>query len=146
MLLLTHALQQERAALRPTRARLPHRRLTCCAPSPLVACRSWVERVVIGLSLCPWARPAHDAGGIHFAQTDASSREGVYLSLYTELQTLAAGVPPDVPETSIVVAPNAFQDDFLELCAVRLRPCPPNAAEDRSRSESTRSSCHTATR
>ena len=93
-------------------------RQRCCAVSPLLACRSWVERVVIGLTLCPWARPVQPS--IHFVQTEAPNREGVYLALYDEIQNLASGTPPEVPETTILVAPNAFKDDFLELCATAL--------------------------
>ena len=48
-------------------------------------------------------------------QTEAPNREGVYLALYDEIQNLASGTPPEVPETTILVAPNAFMDDFLEL-------------------------------
>eukprot|EP00966_Prymnesium_polylepis_P165621 3828615-Prymnesium_polylepis.1 len=67
--------------------------------TPLHACRRWVERVVIGLSLCPWARPANDAGTIRYVQTD---------------ELLRVSNPP---EATIDVAPDAFADDFLELCA-----------------------------
>lgn len=71
---------------------------------------------MIGLTLCPWARPVQPS--IHFVQTEAPNREGVYLALYDELQNLASGTPPEVPETTILVAPYAFKDDFLEFHAL----------------------------
>lgn len=82
---------------------------------PVASCRRWVENVVIGLMLCPWARPAYETGRVRFALSSSTTREGVYLSLLAELEKLASGLPPQVPETTILVTPNAFADDFLEL-------------------------------
>ena len=79
----------------------------------LLLTRRWVERVVVGLSLCPWAEPLLSSGGIRYALTDAATREGVFSSLLDELDILSSAVSP--PETTIIVAPHAFADDFIEF-------------------------------
>ena len=38
---------------------------------PVEACRSWVDSMVIGLSLCPWAKPVRDSGGLRCSITHA---------------------------------------------------------------------------
>ena len=76
------------------------------------ATRLWLERVVIGLSLCPWARPPYERGGVRIATTEASTPEDLSVALFREIALLQheAETPP---ETSILVCPQAFPEDFV---------------------------------
>lgn len=76
----------------------------------LLATRRWLERVVIGLSLCPWAKPVHDKQAVRLVHTAAHEAEDVLDDVLREIDALAAR---DDFETTIVVAPNAFVHDFV---------------------------------
>lgn len=75
----------------------------------VAAMRLWVERVVVGLSLCPWAKPVEADGRIRYAHAVASDAEGVSAVLLSEIEKL--GGAPEV-ETTIVVAPHFCAADF----------------------------------
>ena len=77
---------------------------------PTIATRLWVERVVIGLSLCPWVRPVHDRAALRFTQTNSADTEGLFACLLNEMDSLSSR---STHETVIVVAPQAFPDDFV---------------------------------
>ena len=65
----------------------------------------WVERVVMGLNLCPWARPVK--ASIRYVHTDADAL-GLYdAALKPELDLMAAD---STVETTVVIAPNAPSD------------------------------------
>ena len=67
--------------------------------------QAWVERVVMGLNLCPFARPVK--ASIRYVHTDADAL-GLYdAALKPELDLMAAD---SSVETTIVVAPNAPGD------------------------------------
>jgi hypothetical protein len=89
----------------------------CCAdqPAELIACKAWVENVVMGLNLCPWAAPARTE--IRYAFTDAAPT-GIFEIVQQEMATLRAG-GEGCPETTILVCPNApaDYDTFRELHA-----------------------------
>ena len=83
---------------------------------PISTTRLWLERVVIGLSLCPWAAPVHERSGVRIVSTSASSTEDLCASLWKEIRTLSDDVNSGRPtETTIMVAPHAFPDDFLSF-------------------------------
>ena len=52
------------------------------------ATRQWLEEVVIGLNLCPFARKELVSNRIRFAMSAADSEEALLLDLQTELQFL----------------------------------------------------------
>lgn len=74
--------------------------------------RAWVERVVIGLGLCPWAAPVHSRGEIAYSHTDADDREGVFAAVLCMLSSMSAGPSP---ETAFVIAPHFSPVDFYEF-------------------------------
>jgi hypothetical protein len=80
--------------------------------------RRWLERAVIGLNLCPFAKSVHVKGQVHFAISDATDAETLRLALVTELQDLVA-LAPEVRDTTLLVAPQAFPDflDFNDFLA-----------------------------
>lgn len=80
--------------------------------------RRWLERAVIGLNLCPFAKAPHVKGQIHYAVCAATSGKALLPALRAELQALAAADPAE-RETTLVIVPRAFADfldfnDFLD--------------------------------
>ena len=85
----------------------------------IVETRAWVERVVIGLKLCPFAPAPALKGLIRYATSEVETREALLEDLATELQHLVAS-PPEEVETTLLVHPQVLQDfhdfnDFLEI-------------------------------
>lgn len=76
----------------------------------------WLERAVIGLNLCPFAKGVHTKGQIHYAISHASDDLGLLHDLARELQDLVA-TPAAQRDTTLLVAPYAFADflDFNEF-------------------------------
>lgn len=80
--------------------------------------RAWVERAVIGLNLCPFARAPFAKGRVRIVETAASDTPALLARLEEELQRLAAGDPAAV-ETTLLVHPHVLSDfadynDFLD--------------------------------
>ncbi len=91
----------------------------------IVETRAWVERVVIGLKLCPFAPAPALKGLIRYAMSEAETPEALLEDLATELQHLVAS-PPEEVETTLLVHPQVLQDfhdfnDFLEIADEALR-------------------------
>lgn len=87
--------------------------------------RDWVERVVIGLKLCPFAPAPALKGLIRYVTSDAETCEGLLEDLATELQRLVES-PPEELETTLLIHPRVLQDfrdfnDFLEVANELLR-------------------------
>ncbi|SFR67449.1 hypothetical protein SAMN05216203_2438 [Marinobacter daqiaonensis] len=81
------------------------------------ATRQWVEDVVVGLNLCPFARRELVNETVRFAVTGAETEEALLEALVEELERL---VRDDSIETTLLVHPlalRAFHDynDFLAL-------------------------------
>lgn len=78
------------------------------------ATRQWLEEVVIGLNLCPFARREYEGGRIRFAVCGEQNPEDLLLEFAKELERLER--EPQL-ETSLLIFPNALADffDFLEL-------------------------------
>lgn len=81
----------------------------------LDATRRWVEAIVIGLNLCPFARRELVKERIRFEITDADSEEALLMALQDELVHLTEH--PEV-ETTLLVHPGVLRDfgeynDFL---------------------------------
>lgn len=73
----------------------------------------WLERAVIGLNLCPFAKAPHVKGRVHLAVSAATDRAGVLDDLAAELDALAA-TDASVRETALLIVPHAL-DDFIEF-------------------------------
>jgi uncharacterized protein len=82
------------------------------------ATRRWLETMVIGLNLCPFARRVFEADRIHYAVSDARDEAALLSDLERELRTLA-GAPITTIETTLLIHPHALTDfldynDFLD--------------------------------
>lgn len=88
-------------------------------PDTVVAdTRRWLERAVIGLNLCPFAKSVHVKGQVHCAVSAATDGPALRDDLLRELRDLAAA-DPGVRDTTLLVAPEAFPDflDFNDFLA-----------------------------
>ncbi|MGE4241672.1 DUF1415 domain-containing protein [Ramlibacter sp.] len=75
--------------------------------------RAWLERAVIGLNLCPFAKAVYAKGQVHLAVSGASDAEEALRELETEAAALVA-LAASVRDTTLLVVPGAL-DDFLEF-------------------------------
>jgi uncharacterized protein len=77
----------------------------------------WLERAVIGLNLCPFAKAVHVKGLIRYAVSEAASPAELLSDLKNELNSLAnmnvAGVSITY-DTTLLIAPHCLQD-FLDF-------------------------------
>lgn len=88
------------------------------ASDVLAACRRWLERAVIGLSLCPYARAPHVAGRIRWVVSEAADTDAVVGELLRELDLLRASDPAEVETTVLVIAHLLSDfDDYLDVLA-----------------------------
>jgi hypothetical protein len=71
----------------------------------------WLELAVIGLNLCPFARPIANAGRIRYAVSRARSAADLRDDLIDELRLLVEADPAEV-ETTLLIHPWALQDFF----------------------------------
>lgn len=74
----------------------------------------WLERAVIGLNLCPFAKGVHAKGQVHYAVSDAADRAQLLEELRTELLALA-DIAADVRDTTLLVVPTPLLADFLDF-------------------------------
>lgn len=86
--------------------------------NPVIAeTRAWVNRAVIGLNLCPFAKAVEVKKQIRYVVTDATTAEGLLEALVKEL-TILADADPELVETTLLIHPQVLTDfmdynDFL---------------------------------
>jgi hypothetical protein len=81
--------------------------------------RHWLERAVIGLNLCPFAKAVHVKEQIRWVESAAEDPEQLLEDLVRELRFLAAADPATV-ETTLLIHPRVLADfldynDFLDV-------------------------------
>ncbi len=80
--------------------------------------RVWLERAVIGLNLCPFAKAVHVKGQIHYAVSQARTARELLKDLIFELKELVAQ-DASVRDTTLLIAPDCLADflDFNDFLA-----------------------------
>lgn len=73
----------------------------------------WLEKAVIGLNLCPFAKGVHVKGQVHYAVTLAEDPSLLLALLREELLALHAA-SAEVRDTTLLIAPNCLRD-FLDF-------------------------------
>ncbi len=78
----------------------------------------WLERAVIGLNLCPFAKSVHVKGQVHYVVSLATDAASLRDELARELAALHAA-DSQVRDTTLLMAPRCLQDfldfnDFLD--------------------------------
>lgn len=83
------------------------------------ATREWLEKAVIGLNLCPFAKSVHVKNQVRYRVSDAQTPEALLEDLLAEL-TLLRDADPEEVDTTLLVHPEALTDfydfnDFLDV-------------------------------
>jgi uncharacterized protein len=71
--------------------------------------RNWLEKAVIGLNLCPFAKAVHVRQQVRYVVSDASSEEALLVDLLHELESLYDADPARV-ETTLLIHPYVLAD------------------------------------
>ncbi|TXH79414.1 MAG: DUF1415 domain-containing protein [Thiothrix sp.] len=88
------------------------------AATVIAQTRQWVEQLVLGYNLCPFAHKPYQSGLVRFSVTSASKPETLLAVLKAELHVLQA-VSADKVETTLLIHPEALMNfyaynDFLD--------------------------------
>jgi uncharacterized protein len=91
----------------------------------LSATRQWLERAVIGLNLCPFAKAVHVKQQIRWVVSDVGDEAALLEILRTEL-ALLHDTDPQTVDTTLLIHPHALQDffaynDFLSMADALLQ-------------------------
>jgi len=83
------------------------------------ATKDWLLKAVIGLNLCPFAKPVHTQDRIRYVVSEAETPEDLLAHLIGELHFMAETDPVEV-ETTLLIHPRVLTDfldynDFLGL-------------------------------
>ena len=105
----------------------PHSSLTETSPLPngiredvvLQDTVRWLERAVIGLNLCPFAKGVHVKGQVHYVVSPAAEPQALLGDLRRELLALNA-ISAEERDTTLLIAPACMQDflDFNDFTAL----------------------------
>jgi hypothetical protein len=84
----------------------------------------WLEKAVIGLNLCPFAKGVHIKDQIRYFVSHATTTEELIKDLMAELEVLAEANPEKI-DTTLLIHPFVMQDfldynDFLEVADATL--------------------------
>ena len=96
--------------------------ITSAAATAIHDTQHWLERAVIGLNLCPFAKAVHVKGLIRYAVSEATTPSELLSDLKNELNSLAnmdvAGVSVSY-DTTLLIAPYCLHDflDFNDFLA-----------------------------
>jgi uncharacterized protein len=90
----------------------------------LAATRGWLNEIVIGLELCPFAKAVYVKRQIRFSVSRAETPEGLLQDLLDELRTLMDADPAQV-DTTLLIHPCVLADfldynDFLSVAEFAL--------------------------
>lgn len=77
----------------------------------IAATRHWVERAVIGLNLCPFAKAVERRGQVRYVVSRAETEEQLLADLRAELQHLAV-TPAEVTDNTLLIHPGVLRDFF----------------------------------
>jgi len=79
---------------------------------PIAETRKWLEQIVIGLNLCPFAKAVYVKDQVRFVLSDATTPEALVEELAEEL-ILLRDTPAEQIDTTLIVHPDVLTD-FLE--------------------------------
>jgi uncharacterized protein len=88
-------------------------------PDYILDTKTWLERAVIGLNLCPFAKAVHVKGQIRYVLSEANTVEALIENLLLELNHIAAASADEI-DTTLIIHPHVLNDfldynDFLEV-------------------------------
>lgn len=90
----------------------------------IAATKLWLERAVIGLNLCPFAKGVHVKNQVRYVVSAAETPEELLRDLLSELEILAEASPSEI-DTTLLIHPRVLTDfldynDFLEVADAAL--------------------------
>jgi hypothetical protein len=85
----------------------------------IAATKLWLERAVIGLNLCPFAKGVHVKNQIRYVVSAAQTPEDLLRDVLAEFEVLAEASPAEI-DTTLLIHPQVLTDfldynDFLEV-------------------------------
>jgi hypothetical protein len=85
----------------------------------VAATQAWVDKAVIGLNLCPFAKAVQVKNQIRYAVSGAADTDALIADLVSELHALAVADPNQL-DTTLLIHPNVLTDfldfnDFLDV-------------------------------
>ena len=88
------------------------------------AMREWIEKAVIGLNLCPFAKAVYVKNQVRYVVSHAPHLDGLLEDLDRELDFLAAA-DPEAVDTTLLIHPTLLLDfldfnDFMQLAEAAL--------------------------
>lgn len=88
------------------------------AIDPIALTRRWLEKAVIGLNLCPFAKAVYVKDQVRFVLSDATTPEALIEQLAEEL-LLLRDTPAEQIDTTLIIHPEVLTDfldynDFLD--------------------------------
>ena len=88
------------------------------------ATRRWLERAVIGLNLCPFAKAVHAKGQVRFVVSEARDTDALLEDLVAEMQRLRDTDAAEV-DTTLLIHPHVLGDfteynEFLDVADATL--------------------------
>ena len=91
---------------------------TTAGDEPIALTRHWLERAVIGLNLCPFAKAVYAKEQVRFVLSDATTPEALLAELGEELLRLR-DTPAEQIDTTLLIHPQVLGDfldynDFLD--------------------------------
>ncbi len=91
----------------------------CTAADVVAATCGWIERAVIGLNLCPFAKAVHVKGQIRYVVSDAETPAALVNDLKRELRDLAQA-DPEAVGTTLLIHPHVLTrfTDYNEFIGV----------------------------
>lgn len=80
--------------------------------------RAWVQRAIVDLNLCPFAKAVQVKGQIRYVVSDDTDPEDLLNTLCDEMQLLAGADPAEI-DTTLIIHPRVLTDfldynDFLD--------------------------------
>ncbi|HEV2608178.1 MAG TPA: DUF1415 domain-containing protein [Xanthomonadaceae bacterium] len=86
---------------------------------PIALTRRWLERAVIGLNLCPFAKAVYARQQVRFVLSDATTPDTLLEALVSELEWLRDADPQET-DTTLLIHPHVLIDfldynDFLDV-------------------------------
>ena len=90
----------------------------------VAAMREWIEKAVIGLNLCPFAKAVYVKNQVRYVVSHAPHLDGLLEDLDRELDFLAAA-DPEAVDTTLLIHPTLLPDfldfnDFMQLAEAAL--------------------------
>jgi hypothetical protein len=95
------------------------------AADVITSTQQWLERAVIGLNLCPFAKAVYVKRQIRYAVTAATTAKGLLAELRHEIEMLGKANPDEI-DTTLLIHPQALTDfidyhRFLKQADVAIR-------------------------